>query len=169
VKYKAKYLFFSLILTVISLFFWQPEGILPHLQARKSFSFYKFISLKKGKFSIVVNGKEVGTGKIVKLNKKQLQLRFHLRPAFRKIQGFVNMRYKRSNRNHVFIRIKYKGKRKNRIEQSNETVTVPTFLANNGILTFHYMKRKRFFQLSRNSKGRTKIVTDWGIAALIQR
>ena len=168
-KHQAVHLYFSLLSVTISFFFWQPERILPNLQARKGFSFYNFLSLKSGKFSIIVKGKEVGSGKILKISRKQLQLSFLLKPSYRKIQGYVLMKYKGSNRNHIFIRVKYTGKQNNRNERSDETVSVPTFLSENGILTFHYLKRKRFFQLSRNSRGKTKIVTDWGIATLIQR
>lgn len=53
------------------------------------------------------------------------------------------------------------------VEAHQETVDYDLLLARSSILTFRYKAGTRFFQLSRDSSGLTKVATDWGIVALM--
>ena len=68
----------------------------------------------------------------------------------------------------MLMRLVYTGSRNGLKERSREIVSADGFLADNGILTFKYLRGKRFLQLGRSKSGVSKITTDWGTASLLQ-
>ena len=85
-------------------------------------------------------------------------MRFLLRLRFLSVQG-----------RKLQLRLQYTGEQDGRPEQSSEVVLADAFLARNGILKFFYANGTRFLQLSVNSAGETRLVSDWGGARIIPR
>lgn len=147
----------------------------PGSSAAKSgatFHFSRYIGLERGsRFSIVIKhpagNRIIGSGRILSRDAGNLEFQFEAAGNGMRIIGRVRLQYLGENRRDLLFRLRYRGHRGGQNENSVEKVNVPGYLAGAGILTFRYGNQGHFFQLSRNSRGENKLVTDWGVATLI--
>lgn len=139
------------------------------------FSFLNTMTLRQGQsFSIWARTpgmfgtslRRVGRGSIAVLTPYTLRFRFQASILTRDISGDVSIQYTGTSGGDLKFLLAYSGKENDRKESSRETVRVDSFLAEKGIVSFHYHKSQRFLQLSRSSSGENKFVTDWGAATL---
>lgn len=144
------------------------------LPARTSFHFKNFSRLATGdRFQIIAltgyaAGSKIGTGKIQQLTARELRLNFSIQTiASGRIDGRIYLKHLGAQGRHKErFRLQYSGSTTAGPESATEEVLADGFLIQNGILAFHFFDRLRFFQLSVDTKGRNKFITNWGAARL---
>ena len=139
--------------------------------AAKDFSFFDFWDMRTGekfRISARVAGKpaDIGSGQVIRIGKTKLSFRFRADVVGQSVRGDVDMAYLRVEKNNVLLKLQYKGLHNGKHEEAREIVQADAPLARLGILTFQYLNKLRFLQISRSSSGENKLITDWGAGTL---
>ncbi|MBL8020757.1 MAG: hypothetical protein JNM27_13885 [Leptospirales bacterium] len=130
--------------------------------------FSSYIRLKEGSTFKIRNGNElIGKGKLIALSKTRLHFQFEISAKGQSIKADATLAQIQSDARDYIIELSYKGNVNAKPENAKEQVRADKFLAENGILTFHFLKNERFFQLARNKKGESTITTDWGTGTIV--
>ncbi|MCB1324751.1 MAG: hypothetical protein H7A21_11185 [Spirochaetales bacterium] len=139
------------------------------------FDFGQYLAMSSGqRFRIVAStgvlaGSDLGSGRVVALEPDRLHMRFAIDVAGRSLRADLQVRFVSVQSRKLQLRLQYTGEQDGRPEQSSEVVQADAFLARNGILKFFYANGTRFLQLSVNSAGETRLVSDWGGARILPR
>lgn len=132
-----------------------------------AFSLNTVTSIGTGqRFQIHSQGKVIGEGQMLELSATHLRIAFSARPARFPVEGRVALQMAGRRTGGQTFQLKYEGKAAGQKEAGQEIVEVPYYLLRKGIISFSYKKGERFFQLSRNARGETILITDWGAARL---
>lgn len=143
------------------------------LQAKpKVFHFANYNQIKSKKSFLIYAIKKksqiqkIGNGKIHLINSKNLTLSFRVSTSLYTISGNVRLKYiKRTKKSYLF-KLQYQGVDNGFSKTITQIVYADKFLANNGIFVIHFSNNKRFLQMSINSKGQNRLITEWGSAIL---
>jgi hypothetical protein len=148
------------------LFFGLLAGAAPPLSGRP-FDFSRFTRLEQGDFLILTSGAgRIGSGQLTELSGKRMALSFSVKLAAISIQGQMSLTPLATAKSAQIFLLRYAGKANGKKESSEEKVSVPQYLLDQGILSFSYQGGRRFFQLSVNKHGHNIFITDWGAARL---
>lgn len=153
----------------VGLFFFSINSILTQ---PLEFDFRKFNTIRSGKSFFIYKASKksppvkLGKGKIHLINAKSLLLQFSVSTTVYSISGNVNLQYTGKSKNKYRFKLKYKGLDNGVPKSFNEIVFADQFLANNGIFTIHFSNKKRFLQMSINSRRQNRLITEWGSAIL---
>lgn len=130
--------------------------------------FSSYIRFKEGSTFKIRNGNElIGKGKLISLSKTRLHFQFEISTKGQSIKADATLIQIQTDARDYVIELSYKGSVNSKPESAKEQVRADRFLAENGILTFHFLKNERFFQLARNKKGESTITTDWGTGTIV--
>ena len=171
-KYRKLLLLFGMITTFLL-------GTVDQLTARGTsytslpvFTFFDYINVKESSvFDIVIKREtgliKIGTGKVIILQPERLHFEFNLNEKGISISGKMALQYKKTTPKNIVLDLVYSGKYNRRNESSQEVVLADRFLAENNILSFRYQSKKRFMQLSLNSRKETAFVSEYGTARIL--
>lgn len=109
-------------------------------------------------------GTRIGEGQVHALEADRLDLQFAITRAG--VQGRLKLRVTRREAQRIALALEFRGRVAGRDEYVRETVYADADLAGSGILSFNYNQQRYFFQLSRNSRGENRLVTNWGSGQL---
>lgn len=136
------------------------------LSAGKAFDFRDFTKLRAAdrEFEIIgtsgyVRDRAVGSGEILTLNERAMHFKFAITAV---VYGEVKLRYAGRTKYKILLDLEYDGVSPRGPETARERVEADAFLAENGILTFHFLREQRMIHLSVDSNGRSKFVSSWG-------
>ncbi len=147
------------------------------VKADSVFSFRKFTGLRTGdRFAVLVHPRpsfdttiEVGEGMMNSLGPKRMQFHFKAKYLTREISGQVKILYLRSEGSEDILQLDYSGVDNGKNFSLSEIVRADGILAAGNILTFQFDSSTKFFQFSRDSRGRNKMISDWGACILEKR
>lgn len=130
--------------------------------------FSNYIRLKEGTSFKIRNANQIiGKGKLVTLSRKKIRFQFEINTKGQSIKADATLVEIQTEPKEYVIELSYAGNVNGKPENAKEQVRADRFLAENGILTFHFLKNQRFFQLTRNKKGESTITTDWGTGTIV--
>lgn len=134
--------------------------------ADRPFSFLNFTTLRSGQsFAVISEGRPIGSGRILRMDAGRFEFQFRVR-VLTEVSATAQIQFTGQTGGKIRLHLRYDGQESGRVVAANEDTEADQFLANANILVFHY-SGGRFFQFSRDSAGRNKMVTDWGAATLL--
>ncbi|MBX7059104.1 MAG: hypothetical protein K1X75_13640 [Leptospirales bacterium] len=147
---------------------------LPSVEAQdSSLNFQRLIALGGARrFSIHsiqaassgATGLQIGSGELQSISAQRLALSFAIVPAA--VEGRLSLRLLRQDQYSLYLALHFQGSVGGHSERIAETVRADRYLAENGHLAFRYNSNRYFFQLSRNSRGENRMITNWGAGRL---
>jgi len=133
-----------------------------------AFSLSSISAIQSGqRFQIRSEGKNIGEGQMVLLSAREMVIQFTARPARLPVEGRVALKMATRRNSGQTFQLNYEGRVAGQLEKGQEIVEDPDYLLRKGIISFSYKQGQRFFQLNRNPRGETILITDWGAAQLL--
>ncbi|MCE9599700.1 MAG: hypothetical protein K8S54_17205 [Spirochaetia bacterium] len=130
--------------------------------------FSNYIRLKDGSTFKIRNANDIiGKGRLISVSKTKIRFQFEINTRGQSIKGDTTLVQLKSDAKDYVLELTYAGTVNTAAENAKEQVKADHFLAENGIITFHFLKDQRFFQLARNKKGESTITTDWGTGTIV--